>query len=434
MQHLAPTGFSFIHAADLHLDSPFRGFTTLEHVDGDTRENILRQLRECTFTALDNIVGACLKHKADFLVLAGDVYDLADRSLRAQLRFRKAVELLGNAGIQVFVAWGNHDHHQGLQAGLDWPVNVHFFAPGRVESRPVLRRGREIARVYGISYPRREITENYASLFRRDPDAPFAVAVLHCNVGGGTEHADYAPCTLEELARSGFDYWALGHVHRRTVLRDRAPVVVYPGVPQGRHSREAGPGGCCLVRVGPAGEIRLEHLETDAVRWEQLQVPMEDAVTEQELLEQLQVRLDNLRRVHAGRSLVVRLELAGRGPLHHNLRRPGTVEGLLEELRLRYTGPEGPFLWPASIRVSTAVPVDRVFLEQGATLPADLLAIAAEARRPGELRDRLLQCLAPLYEKAGRQLSPPEEVEFDDLLAAAEDVALDLLLGEDEHR
>lgn len=430
----AEAGFSFIHAADLHLDSPFGGFTTLEHVDVATRENILRQLRECTFAALDNIVAACISHRVDFLVLAGDIYDLADRSLRAQLRFHKAMQRLEEASIPVFVAHGNHDHGEGVRAELDWPAGVHFFAPGEVESRPVLRAGREITRVYGISYPRREVTDNYAALFRREPGVPYAVAVLHCNVGGGTGHADYAPCTLEELARSGFDYWALGHVHRRTVLRDKPPLVVYPGVPQGRHPREAGAGGCYLVRVTPAGETALEFLPTDTVRWEQLWVPLQGVETEQQLLEQLQAGLDGLRSRHPGRSLVVRLELAGRSPLHRNLRRPGTVEGLLEELRLRNAGPDGSFLWPESLRVATAAPVDRAALAGEASLPADLLAIAAEARRPGELRERLMQCLAPLHEKAGRHLPPPGDAEFDELLAAAEETALDLLLGEDEPR
>lgn len=427
-------GFSFIHAADLHLDSPFRGFTTLEHVDEATRDNILRQLRECTFTALDNIVQACLTRQVDFLVLAGDIYDLADRSLRAQLRLQKALQRLAEAQIPVFVAHGNHDHQSGQQAALDWPANVHFFPPGRVQAYPVLRRGSEITRVYGISYPRREVTENYAALFRRDHDAPFAVAVLHCNVGGGTEHADYAPCTLDDLAKSGFDYWALGHVHRRSVLRERGPCVVYPGVPQGRHPREAGAGGCCLVQVSPGGEIGLQFLETDPVRWEQLQVPVEDITTEQQLLEQITARLDELRRQHTGRSLVVRLELAGRSPLHRRLELPGTAQGLLEELRLRYALSAGLFLWPESLRVVTTAPMDKASLEGSATLAGDLLAIAGEAGCPGELRERLQQALAPLHEKAGRQLSPPGEAEFDALLAEARDTALDLLLGEDDDR
>jgi DNA repair exonuclease SbcCD nuclease subunit len=425
-------GFSFIHAADLHLDSPFRGYSRIDFADEETRENVLRQLRDCTYSALDNIVDACLAHRVDFLVLAGDIYDLADRSLRAQLRFRDALGRLAGAGVAAFVAYGNHDHGAGWRAELAWPDNVCIFPAGEVAARPVLRRGREVARVYGISYPRREVAENYARLFRREPDAPFAVAVLHCNVGGHSLHANYAPCTLEELAGTGIDYWALGHVHGRSVLKEHSPCVVYPGNPQGRNPRETGSRGCYLVRVGPGGGVNMEFIETDSVRWERVQVPIDGLGTEQELLERLADRLSGLQQLHAGRSVVVRLELAGRGPLHRRLQHAGALEGMLEELRYRFAGPAGPFVWPESIRSNTAVPVDKESLRESETLLGDLLAISREARGGGEIRDRLRQALAPLDSRAARHLNPPGEEEFNALLEAAEDLALDLLWeGED---
>ncbi|MBF7083416.1 DNA repair exonuclease [Desulfallas sp. Bu1-1] len=424
-------GFSFIHAADLHLDSPFRGFTRIDYGDENTVENVLRQLRDCTFKALDNIIGACIRHRVDFLVLAGDVYDLADRSLRAQLRLRDSFGRLAEAGISVFVAYGNHDHDDGFRAALAWPDNVHFFAAGEVEARPVVARGREVARVYGISYPRRDVPDNYASLFRREPGVPFAVAVLHCNVGGNAEHANYAPCSLDQLAGAGFDYWALGHVHSRAVLRERGPWVVYPGNPQGRNLRETGARGCYLVRVSPGGTVNLEFLETDCVRWERLRVPIDGLATEQELLDRLDKRLTGLGRLNGGRSLVVRLELTGRGPLHRRLGYGAALEGLLEELRNRFAGPTGPFVWPDCICRNTAALVDKETLRGSETLLGDLLTITRAARENGELRDRLLEVLAPLHDRAARHIDLPQGGEFDALLEAAGDLALDLL-WEDE--
>ncbi len=424
-------GFSFIHAADLHLDSPFRGFEQVHFADGETRDNVLRQLRDCTFTALDNLVEACIEHRVDFVVLAGDIYDLADRSLRAQLRFRDALERLAAAGIPVFVAHGNHDHDEGWRASLDWPENTWFFAPGRVEARPVVKGGAEIARVYGISYPCREVTENYAALFRRDPGAPFAVAVLHGNVGGWSEHANYAPCSVEDLVGSGFDYWALGHVHRRAVLREHGPCVVYPGSLQGRNPRETGPKGCWLVQVGPGGDITLRFLAVDSVRWERLAVPVDGLDTEQELLDRLDREMERLKERHAGRSVVARLELTGRGPLHGRLRHDGTLEDLLDELRHRHAGPAGTFVWPESIRRRTAPAVDKEALRASRTLLGDLLAVSREARGGGEARRVLQQMLAPLHHRLARYAGVPGEEEFDALLEAAEDLALDLLWEED---
>lgn len=434
-------GFSFIHAADLHLDSPFRGYGQIDFADAATRENVLRQLRDCTFTALDNIVRACLARRVDFLVLAGDIYDLADRSLRAQLRFQNAMEQLAEAGIPVFVAHGNHDHDDGRRAALTWPDSVYFFPPGEVAARPVVRRGLEIARIYGISYPRRDVHENYASLFKREPNVPFALAVLHCNVGGNAEHANYAPCGLEELVRAGFAYWALGHVHSRRLLCKQNPCVVYPGNPQGRNPRETGARGCYLVRVNTGGAIKLEFLAMDGVRWEQVRVPIDGLATEQELLERIDEQLAVLRYRHDGRSVVARLELTGRGVLHRSLRYDGVPEGILEEMRCRFAGPEGSFVWLESIRCSTGLAVDKEALRNSETLLGDLLAISRQAResrgtaggRDGEMRDMLRQVLAPLHHRIARHIPLPEDDEFDALLEAAEDMALDLLWEQEDN-
>ena len=427
---LMDTGFSFIHAADLHLDSPFCGYAGIDCAE-ETRENILKQLRDCTFSALDNLVRACLQHQVDFLVLAGDVYDQADRSLRAQLRLRQAFERLAAANIPVFVAHGNHDHNEGFQAALAWPDNVHIFAPGEVDVLPVTRGGKEIARVYGISYPRRDVAQNYALKFRRDLSAPFAVAVLHCNVGGNPEHANYAPCSLQDLAAGGFDYWALGHVHRRLTLKQHSPCVVYPGNLQGRGPHETGARGCYLVRVKPGGLAELNFLATDMVRWVTQRLSIQGLGTEQELLENLDAALTELSHTHGQRSLVVRLELAGRGPLHRRLQQAGALDGLLDELRHRFTGARGTFVWPESIRLQTALEVDKELLRGSQTLLGDLLEIARAAGCEGKLREYLAERLAPLQGRAARFIQLPQGKDFDELIEAAGEMALDLLWEED---
>ena len=106
--------FSFIHTADLHLDSPFSG---LRQVDGE----IASLLKDATFRAFDNVVELALKNEVDFLLVAGDVYDAADRSLRAQLKFADGLKKLANGGIRSFVCHGNHDPLDGWIASLQWP-------------------------------------------------------------------------------------------------------------------------------------------------------------------------------------------------------------------------------------------------------------------------------------------------------------------------
>ncbi|MCL6634993.1 MAG: DNA repair exonuclease [Peptococcaceae bacterium] len=261
-------GFCFVHAADLHLDSQFKGFGEVIRGVGRIPEGVLRRLRNSTFEAFERILDLCIERKADFLLLAGDVYDAADRSLRAQIRFRDGLARLADAGIPAFVVHGNHDHCSGWRAGLEYPETVHVFSHREVEARPLIRKGREIARIYGISYPGPVVLEDYASRFVRDGGAPFAIALLHCNVGGMPGHENYAPCQLNTLFNRGFDYWALGHVHNRTVLNPAAPCVAYPGCPQGRHPREGGERGCFIVNVSGNGELSLEFVPVGTVRWE----------------------------------------------------------------------------------------------------------------------------------------------------------------------
>ncbi|MTI83662.1 MAG: DNA repair exonuclease [Firmicutes bacterium] len=423
-------GFSFIHAGDLHLDSPFRGFEHISDIDEPIKENILRRLRNCTFAALENIVDACIEYEVDFLVLSGDIYDLVDRSIRAELRFRNAIERLADRGIPVFAVHGNHDFDNGIRARLTWPENVHFFSPGEVEYREVIRQGKEIARIYGISYPRRDVTENYAAKFKRHQNAPFAIGVLHCNVGGVPEHENYSPCQVSDLVQSGMDYWALGHVHSHRVLKD-SPCIVYAGSPQGRNPRETGDKGCCMVNVSENGLIDLQFLAVDDVRWTETRISIDNIQSEGELITQLDNQLTGIRSIHNKKSVVTRIILTGRGPLHRKLQ-SGALADILEELRLRLAGEEGDFIWPESIKCTTGIPLDKEALRKGETLLADLLALRGRADKDETLRSMLRESLAPLEDRTGSYVSPLSENELDLLLEVAEDLAIDLLWEDDQ--
>src|SRR5215475_4235357 len=210
----------FIHAADLHLDSPFRGI-------GDATPELREELQGATLQAFERVVDHTISSKADFLVLAGDLYDSCDRSLRALLAFRRQMERLADRDISVYIVHGNHDPLNGWGSEFQLPPNVTTFS-GRTDTEPFVRRGREVATITGVSYTRERVMENLAASVKPADNSPYSVAVLHTNVGGQTGHADYAPATVEELSSAGFDYWALGHVHTRSVLATDPSVVVYP--------------------------------------------------------------------------------------------------------------------------------------------------------------------------------------------------------------
>lgn len=379
----------FVHAADLHLDSPFTG------LKADAPENVANTLYSATFDAYENIVNLCISEKVDALLVAGDVYDGADRSLRAQLKFVEGLKKLDNAGIRSFVCHGNHDPLDGWQARLDYPHGCFRFGP-EWEAVPVSDDPNGVV-IHGISYPNREVTENLARRLGRVDHGPFSIGLLHGNVNDNGGHEAYAPCSLDDLAQSGVDYWALGHVHTRQELSEREPAVVYPGNPQGRHPNEAGPRGVYLVEVDYGGNVSLDFRPMDTVRWARLDSDIGAFETEQELLDALHERIQGVLDGADGRSVVVRIRLTGRGELNRTLRRPNTIEDLVEVIN-RDLAERSPFAWCERIEDASASPFDREARLKGSDFLSEVLRTADRAKTDPELLTRLRTELADLYE------------------------------------
>ena len=424
----------FVHAADLHLDSPFRG------IRSEAPDYVADTLLRATFDAYENIISLCLRESVDALLVAGDIYDGADRSLRAQLKFVDGLNRLDAAGIRSFVCHGNHDPLDGWEARLFLPPGCVRFGP-EVTGEPAFPDEPGRATVYGVSYPRREVRENLSPLFgEAQAGGGFNIGLLHANVGGNPDHDSYAPCSVSDLADTGLDYWALGHVHTRQVLRQERPTVVYPGNPQGRHPGEPGARGVYLVEVDDYGAVRLDFRQVDLVRWETLEVGIAGLETEQDLLDAIDSATANCAEAAGGRSVVFRLALAGRGTLHHWLRRPGTMEEIRERINEQYapsTSSGQAWLWCERIQADTASPVDREQVAQREDFAGDLARLSSELRDDPAAMGELRRLLNPLYGSNRARLYLqgllPDDDELRRLVTLAEDECLiELIDDEDE--
>jgi DNA repair protein SbcD/Mre11 len=399
----------FIHAADLHLDSPFRGLANANPRLRDT-------LQSATVGALEAIVDHTIKSKSDFLVIAGDLYDSADRSLRALVSFRRQMERLAERDISVYIVHGNHDPLNGWGSGFQLPPNVTTFT-GKPRTEPVIRRGKEIARVTGVSYARERVTENLAAAMHPEEDSPYSVGVLHANVGGQTGHADYAPVTLDELVHSGFHYWALGHVHSRTVLSTEPAAVAYPGNPQGRNARETGARGCLQVDVDQNGRPHLEFVEMNRARWEHLEVSIREITTIDNLITVLMDRGSEAAAGFDGPT-VIRVSLIGNGPLHRDLQRDGMAEELCEQLQST--------VCTECVRIATGPELDFASLTATESLVADFLKLADRALADPEIRQKLADSLSPLFRR--RELSLPDDARLREWIERATALGVDLMM------
>ena len=366
--------FSFVHAADLHLDTPFKGI-------GSTAPHVAEQLREASLAAFDSLVGLCLERRVAFLVVAGDIYDGPERGLRAQLRFRDGLARLSTAGIPSFVVHGNHDPVEtGWSAlGGPWPERVTVFGTGKVQAVPVESDGIPLATVQGISFAQRSERENLALKFAHSAGPGVQVGVLHCNVqGAASDYDDYSPCTLDDLLRIGLEYWARGHVHQPQVLA-REPWVVYPGNLQARSPKpsERGMKGAVVVHVSGGRVADLEPVGCDAVRFDLVELDIAEIADLAELRDRLAGASRDRLRSADGRSLVLRGQLVGQSDLHLDLRRPGTLQDLLVALREDFAEDQ-PFCWWDSIDDLSRPAVDLDAARAGSDFAADLIALADE--------------------------------------------------------
>ena len=492
--------FTFVHAADLHLDAPFRGVSGMllsgPSVGARPRafEQLARLLREGTFIALRRLTDLCIREKADFLLLAGDVYNSADSSLRARLALRDAFARLEERGVQVFLAHGNHDPLSADAASIPWPGNVTVFG-SRIETHAVARAGETLALIHGISHTSPRENKNLARLFKRarsgsgGPDV-FQAGVLHCALSDMSgAHAPYAQCSFGDLSEGEMDYWALGHVHACRVLDSRGkvlpgyfagaeggteaassrPFAAYSGSLQGLHVNESGPHGCLLLKTDGRGGLAAEAVPLAPVQWEHIRLELSQDIgdipsLENFLLENLTSfaprqgdkpenlvgadgfrggespetgRLEGGKRGETGKAwgyppeaVLARLSLAGRSGLDHELRKNGAVDDLIEHLNEEL---DGSGLWVRDMDIETRPLADPAAIMERPDLVGETLRRAFSLRQdPEALAAAAEQSLAPLFQrpKIRKLLAAPADEELARLADEAALLCLDLLEGE----
>ena len=412
--------FKFIHCSDLHIDSPFKGFASVEH-------SLVKILRQSTYQAFQNIVELALKEEVEAVLIAGDIYDGAEKSLEAQLKFRRGLQQLSDAEIDTFIVHGNHDPLDNWSASLEWPKRTHVFSGTQVECIPVEKNGVVKAYIHGISYPKRDVRENLAQKFSRGNGEGFAVGLLHSNVGHQPGHDNYAPCSIDDLIAGEMDYWALGHIHRFHVLRESNPAVVYSGNSQARHMRESGEKGCCLVTLNENIVPLIQFIPIDAVRYIQGDVDLSGTITLEEVIHVVRSRCEYFADQIDQKAAFINLSLNGRTQVHSELQRGNAIKELQGEIRT-YFQVRTPSIW-LSLKLNTAGIYDIESLREGKNFIADLINLF-EAEEKGESFADLKKALKPVFEtwQGKKYLNDLSDEEMKNILVQAKSLCLDKLL------
>ncbi|RKZ38331.1 MAG: DNA repair exonuclease [Gammaproteobacteria bacterium] len=297
----------FIHAADIHLDSPLRG---LARYDGAPVE----QMQSATRRAFINLIDLACNQEVDFVLLAGDLYDVDWKDYNTGLFFNQQMSRLREANIPVFMVLGNHDAGNTITRQLRLPDNVTEFSYRKPETKILENLG---VAIHGQSFANKSITEDISATYSNALPGYFNIGLLHTSLNGRPGHANYAPCTMPGLLSHGYNYWALGHIHKREVLHEN-PWVVFSGNLQGRHARETGDKGCTLVQV-KNGKTALTHVPLDVLRWEVCQLEVSDVTQADDIVDRAHDAVTQVMQNADGRPLALRFVIDGACPVHNEL-------------------------------------------------------------------------------------------------------------------
>jgi DNA repair exonuclease SbcCD nuclease subunit len=322
----------FLHLADVHLDTSFAGRS----------EEVRRRLREASREAFHRAVDLAIREDVHALLIAGDLFDGDRLSFQTERFLLEQAERLGDHGITMVYATGNHDPGSpdlGPRP-LPWPMSVRVAAdatPRRFQVND--HAGEPVGYVTAVGHATSRVKDD---LSRRlpVPAGPLPeVALLHTQVHsseGARDHHPYAPSELTYLLHAGYDYWALGHVHVRQELSPDPPVW-YSGSLQGKTHADRGERGALLVDLADRAAPIVSFRPLAPVRWDTLTVDRLDTVTSLDELERhIQVAWTARREDDPGTTgteWMVRVVLVGPCPLWAELRTDEDQELLAGELR-----------------------------------------------------------------------------------------------------
>lgn len=377
--------FRFVHTADIHLDSPLRSLAL-------RNKDLAELVGDASRQAFSSIIDLCLSESVDALVIAGDLYDGDQTSMKTARFLAAQMARLTEANIRVYKIRGNHDALSRISKQLVFPELVTIFG-GRAQSVLQTAGGLDVA-FHGLSFASPKAPDSLLPKYPAPQDGAVNVGIMHTSLAGAPGHDVYAPCSVAQLHGHGFDYWALGHIHARSVHRG-ASTVVMPGIPQGRDINEAGEKSVTLVTIRDDRSIEIEERLTSVAQFERLSVDLSGALEWAEAVAQIRAELEQKRGSVRSRHAVIRLELTGATPLSWSLIRDKDLLLAEAEQAAEQIGET----WIEKLQFDVALPIPEIqagtadpILELAASMRAEA---GSEAFR-GEARSMIQKLVADL--------------------------------------
>ena len=407
--------FKFIHAADVHLDSPLRGLSRYESAPAES-------IRDACRRAFENLVDLAIEEKVSFVLLAGDLYDGDWKDYSTGIFLGQQMGRLGQHDISVFAVAGNHDAANRMTKALDNPANMKILSSRKVDK---VRLDELAVLIHGRSFGAQHVDENLAAGFADAEKGMFNIGLLHTSLDGRKGHAVYAPCSADDLRSKGYQYWALGHIHKQEFVSED-PWIVFPGCIQGRHIRETGAKGCVLVTVEDGTVNAVDKCPLDVLRWVECSVDLTDASEMREVLEHARKSIENQITSADGRPIAMRIHFEGAASISDEL--SAYPERFEQQIRALGAEIAGDDLW-----------IERV--ENAATGKLDLESTLSDDSAFGKLLKDILATpdnpdeISGLKDVIGdlRQKIPSEAFWADSVLNLDENQTVERLVEEAKH-
>lgn len=396
----------FIHAADIHLDSPLRG---LENYEGAPVEEI----RGATRKALVNLIDLALEEKVSFVIISGDMYDGDWKDYNTGLFLLRQLSKLTSNGMNVFIVKGNHDAESKITKDLKLPQGIKIFSSKQPETVSLESKG---VAIHGQSFATPAVKEDLASNYPPAVKDMFNIGVLHTSVNGREGHENYAPCSIDTLKSKNYNYWALGHIHKKEILSEN-PWIVFPGNIQGRHIKETGFKGCMIVSIEEDSNVSVEFRNLYSLVWSFCNTDVTGTVEPYEVVEKVRKSVEKEFLKNDGQFTAARVLVKGACKAHNFLL--SDPEKWKNEIRLAVADSCNNSVWLEKILIKTTIEADIEQIKKRNDPVGDLLRYIDSLGSQGnqEIHDMLSNVVSDLNEKL------PYELKSDDNFRNSEKIS-----------
>ncbi len=444
--------FSFIHTADLHLGSSLK--ISNKNFTAETKKLFSR----ANYDAFARLVDCALEKEVDFLLLAGDVYDCEERSIKANRFFKEQCQRLAEAGIKVYLIAGNHDPLGKKRELFNLPDNLIEFSAQQVENYEVLGDDDQVlARVFGQSYQNKFEAEPIYKNYQPQISDKFNIALLHTQLE--SDNKKYVPVSKTKLMENAdINYWALGHIHQYQIVEKNNPAIVYPGNLQGRDFGEKGIKGAVLVEVDSQNQLSYNFIPTSKIVFKEIELDLNqleekiENITQlkdiivnkaEQLSKQLAKSSQNLINYEKDFSkyfsgYVLRWVVKGSGEIHNTIaQQPQAVAAELKSLLSQ--SQFSPYnIWTAEVKFLTRAQLPSLEeLAEDRPVAAEIARVFSDAKNNPELKMMLQDELGDIWgasldhEDFDRRKFKLDEQSYDDALEATKNLIVARIMNEE---